>query len=514
MKKINYLSSLLLVSIYLFSSCGSSSGASVKVIIDSTRNGSVINPNDVVITETYQSFEEKHFYNYQVLPSTGEVNILVIPILLPAYENIDINNDGVFDNEQVIKDLETAFFAPSEDENLAYESVSSFYNKSSYGKLNIKGQVTPWFDIKDAGYIYSNAAEIDVLDTYEIIEDAVKWAENEQKIDMKQYDNDKDGYIDGVWCIYSCPNYSNGGPHTEGQNYWAYTSWGNIDREVVHPDIEKPIYNLFGWASYDFMYDGLENKIDAHTYIHETGHFLGLKDYYSDFGPYNPIGKADMMDANIIDHNSYSKMLLGWSKPYIVSGKAEINLKDMQNENSFIVIPSDNTTITNNEFDPFSEYLLIELYTPTGLNELDSSIKHSSSPLAPNEKGVRIYHIDNRKFVVDMISPYEVNTTLYDGHELSSTESLILPISNSRNLSVYNYGFGVDQEYNLYDEIRLIEKHNKDTFTFGGKQSSKTLFVENDIFSLDLYGENFFINEDRFNNGDSFTYSIQIGEIN
>ena len=186
----------------------------------------------------------------------------------------------------------------------------------------------------------------------------------------------------------------------------------------------------------------------------------------------------------------------------------------MQNENSFIVIPSDNTTITNNEFDPFSEYLLIELYTPTGLNELDSSIKHSSSPLAPSEKGVRIYHIDNRKFVVDMISAYEVKTSLYDGHELSSTESLILPISNSRNLSVYNYAFGVDQKYNLYDEIRLIEKHNKDTFTFGGKQSSKTLFVENDSFSLDLYGENFFINEDRFNNGDSFTYAIQIGEIN
>ena len=98
MKKINYLSSLLLVSIYLLSSCGSSSGASVKVIIDSPRNGSVINPNDVVITETYQSFEEKHFYNYQVLPSTGEVNILVIPILLPAYENIDINNINVIIN--------------------------------------------------------------------------------------------------------------------------------------------------------------------------------------------------------------------------------------------------------------------------------------------------------------------------------------------------------------------------------------------------------------------------------
>ena len=126
MKKINYLSSLLLVSIYLLSSCGSSSGASVKVIIDSPRNGSVINPNDVVITETYQSFEEKHFYNYQVLPSTGEVNILVIPILLPAYENIDINNDGVFDNEQVTVKIKDKYF-----------NVSRMYGQGSWTSIGL-----------------------------------------------------------------------------------------------------------------------------------------------------------------------------------------------------------------------------------------------------------------------------------------------------------------------------------------------------------------------------------------
>lgn len=513
MKKSLNILSFLLVSTCLLSSCGKQNNGSVKISITSDKEGEVIKPNDVVITETYQSFEEKHFYNYQVLPSIGDINILVIPVLLPAYENIDLNNDGVLDNDKIIEDLNTAFFASNNDNRLSYESVSSFYKKSSYGKLNIKGTVTPWFDIKDAGYTYTNASEIDVLDTYEIIEDAVKWAEKEQNIDLKQYDNDKDGYIDGVWCIYSCPNYTNGGPHTDYQNYWAYTSYGNIDRELAKPNVNAPIYNLFGWASYDFMYDGLENKVDSHTYIHEMGHFLGLSDYYSDHGPYNPIGKADMMDANIIDHNSYSKMLLGWSKPYIVTGSAEIDLSSMNEENSFIVIPSDNTQIKSNEFDPFSEYILIEYYTPTGLNELDSTIKHSSSPLAVNEKGVRIYHIDNRKFVVDMKSYYDVTTTLYDGHTLSSTESLILPIKNTRNITVYNTGFGIDQSYNIYDEIRLIEKHNKDTFTFGGRQSSNTLFKVNEEFSLDLYGKTFFINGNKFNNGESFSYKVLVKEM-
>ena len=97
---------------------------------------------------------------------------------------------------------------------------------------------------------------------------------------------------------------------------------------------------------------------------------------------------------------------------------------------------------------------------------------------------------------------------------MSSSESLILPISNRRNLNEYNIYFGLDQSFNLYDEIRLIEKENIDTFTFGGKQSEKTLFYNGDTFSMSKYGNNFFMNEILFNNGDSFSYEITIGDIN
>ncbi len=505
--------SLLLIASSLLCSCSSNTENYVKIKISSPNNGEVISPEDVIIKETCHSFEDKSFYDFQRFPSVGDVNLLVIPILLPGYEVIDLDNDGISDNEKVLKDINKAFFASDEDETLYYESVSSYYKKSSFGKLNISGTVTDWFDIKEAGYIYSNASEIDVEDTYEIVEDAVLWAKNNQKINLKDYDNDNDGYIDGVWCIYSCPNYTNDGPHTENRNYWAYTSYENTDKSSSRADIDNPVYNLFGWASYDFMYEE-GDKIDSHTYIHEMGHFFGLQDYYSDTNSYNPVGKVDMMDANIIDHNSYSKMLLGWTKPYIVTGgNISINLKSMQNENSFIVIPSDNTTIINNEFDPFSEYILIEYYTPDGLNALDSVNKLSTSPIGINDKGVRIYHIDNRKFSVEIDKYYNVKTTLYDGHTLSSNESLILPISNSRNLSIYNLGFGIDQIYNLFDEIRLIEKGNIDTFTSGGKQTINSLFITGDEFSLDKYGKNFFVNEDKMNNGDSFSYEIKIEEM-
>ena len=478
-------------------------------ISNSSNNGSVIFPENVTLKDTYHSFESKKLHNLQVLPSTGDVNLLIIPILLPGYENIDLDNDGKNDNNKVIKDIEQAFFGT---ENTYFESVKTFYQKSSFGQLNLNGEVTEWFDVAEWTN-YTNAASIDVNQTFDIVKSAVNWAKNIIKIDMSKYDSDKDGYIDGVWCIYSSPNLKNGGPQTDYTNYWAYTSWGNQDNTIETPNVKNPIYNLFGWASYDFMYENNNNTIDAHTYIHEIGHFLGLNDYYSDHMSYNPIGKIDMMDGNIIDLNSYSKMLLGWTKPYVVTGNTTISLNSMHNQNSLIVIPGDSQTIDNNTFDPFGEYILLEYYTNDGLNNNDSVNKYSNGFQATQEKGIRIYHIDNRKFLVDTSDLYNVTCKEYNNETLTKNKKLILPITNNRGIDNYNIYFSLDNKYNLFDEIRMIEANNVDSFSSGGIQKGKSLFKKGDSFSLDKYGKNFFINNDKLNNGDSFSYKINIEEV-
>ena len=472
-------------------------------IKNENKDGKVYTPDEIKISETLYSLESKKIQNYQVLPSTGDINLLVIPILLPDYQTIDLNNDGIDDKEKVIEDIEKAFFSESLEK---FESVKSFYKKSSFNKLNLSGEVTEWFDLSE-WTSYTSATQIDYYETYDVLDKAISWAKNILKIDMTKYDNDQDGYIDGVWCIYSSPNHKNNGPKTEYSNYWAYTNWGNQD---VTPDIKNPIYNLFGWASYDFMYEehGID-YVDAHTYIHETGHFLGLNDYYSDQLSYSPIGKIDMMDANIGDHNSYSKMLLGWTKPYVVTTNASINLKSMNNENSLIVIPSDNTTITNNEFDPFSEYILIEYYTNEGLNYNDSISGFNTI----DNSGVRIYHIDNRKFLVNNEDEINITYKEYENEKITSTNRLFMPITNRRGKDNYNMYFNLDPNINLFDEIRLIESNNIDTFSNGGKQKAKTYFTNGDSFSLEKYGKNFFYNGNVFNNGDSFSSIVEIKEV-
>ena len=62
--------------------------------------------------------------------------------------------------------------------------------------------------------------------------------------------------------------------------------------------------------SYDFCrglgISSLDKDGDAHTAIHETGHMLGLSDYYATTTDgdtsYNAVGTYDMMSANFLDH--------------------------------------------------------------------------------------------------------------------------------------------------------------------------------------------------------------------
>ena len=100
------------------------------------------------------------------------------------------------------------------------------------------------------------------------------------------------------------------------------------------------------WASQEFMFDAGyydeegnhsnwtteqlasgNAKPDAHTFIHETGHMIGLDDYYSydrGKGDYGGLGGLDMMDFNIGDHNGYSKWMLGWLHPQMVKNQVSL----------------------------------------------------------------------------------------------------------------------------------------------------------------------------------------------
>jgi hypothetical protein len=123
-------------------------------------------------------------------------------------------------------------------------------------------------------------------------------------------------------------------------------------------------------------------QTNARTYIHETGHLLGLEDYYDydeTVGARGGLGGADMMDYNAGDHNSFSKMVLGWVNPYLINGDTvTVDLKSCSETGEVILIP------IKWEQNIFTEYYLIEFYTPTSLNSENDYLTTS---------GIRILHV-------------------------------------------------------------------------------------------------------------------------
>ena len=511
-----------------------------------------IAPKNVKMKYSYNDLSGILLNNENVCPSIGNVNLLVIPVHIPG--------DNTYYNEEVRKDIEEVFFGDSyaSESQLGFSSLTEYFYESSYGQLNFQGKVTNWFDLEE----YTNIqfpSEItegnDGTIVTEILEKAVDWAESFENIDLSQYDNNKDGSIDGVWLVYdhldwkteyeikksSDPTYAGAGLNTA---FWNFTGWDWL----TVPNTNKPTTSAFSWASVSMMYTSycerntlgaprLNNlssiPLDSHVFIHETGHLMGLDDYYaSDNDLYHPVGKSTMMDQNVCDLDSYSKMLLGWVTPYVVYGTSEILIPTAtSSKHGVIVIPTNHEEIselveqaniqgaTKNfiyEFNPFSEYIMIDLYSPDGLNEQDTFGKTIyGKDKGIETTGVRIYHVDSRIFkctIVDTINgsliTYDSNNYTWDGTDLEGNEAVLMPISNQK---IENSSFQLPEEFDNFDQIRLLEATQTNTFSNNGVASSSTLFTtKTKDFDISLFGYQFFNSNYQFNSGEEIPFKINV----
>lgn len=86
MKKVMKILPLVLVAATSLVSCSQQVSATIEISTPNTEETRVITPENLVVTETLSTIESKLYFNQQFLPSTGNVNILVIPTLIPNYE--------------------------------------------------------------------------------------------------------------------------------------------------------------------------------------------------------------------------------------------------------------------------------------------------------------------------------------------------------------------------------------------------------------------------------------------
>lgn len=398
MKKIrNYVFSFLII-LFMFTLCGCSSfniftkKKTSAIPTEKYSRSTLDNIDAYSDAYTYKDVLKMVADRNGYMPSTGDVKILVIPIkfsdIYTSKTNLDIYHD----------DLERVFFGS----DTKYESLSSYYYKSSYGKLRITGEVLPWYiPANNSRYyenVYANQTKSRTI-TNTLGDLAVEALEYySSTIDLSDYDYDKDGVIDGVYLV------CNKKEQTHDSLYWTWVSYYTGNSDVDGYQLYQFMWSNVGFIYTDDYYNTIKHDgVNAISFIHETGHMLGADDFYdysantyrdSIFGKkLETKGKGcnlgaggyDMMDSNVGDHNANTKMMLGWITPYVVTQNTTIDLNKFSTTgDAIIVAPSFSLEAGN-----LSEYFIIEYYDHNGL--ADQNIYDARGYTI---SGIRIYHVN------------------------------------------------------------------------------------------------------------------------
>lgn len=523
MKKTNYINKIvLLISLVTLTSCtfydntsssnsittSQDSNTSFQIISDSsldttsdttsedhTTNNTTQSSTTTTDSNTTSNIEQLGYYKaetlrynvkdaqdsmgYYSLNTTGRQKLLVVPVQLRGATQWTSN---------MLSRLETVFFGTPEETNY-WESVSSYYSKSSYEKLTLEGEV---IDPIQLNYSVSQLSSYNRFS--DIISDYIVPAFDQQVDNQikQEYDQDKDSYIDATIFVYSNPY--------DGDAYWAWV-WYLQDQNA---SISSPSVGNYMWASYEFMNDSGTNRIDAHTYIHETGHLLGSDDFYSN-EDYDPVGDLEMQSYNVGDMGAFSKFQFGWSTPYVIDGSRDVVELTIGTSSLY----SDAILINDNwNGSSLDEYLLIEYYTPTQNNQLDSENSYNGSRMY-TKSGLRIYHVDAR--MAKLRKTYSGYSFVSYSDEINDDGYVYFPAASN---------LGKDWTYfddpSLFESYKLVSLMQSDVvrgvsgarhFKNNGTASNSTLFDINETFTAN---DTSFTNGINFNDGSLIGYSITL----
>jgi len=306
--------------------------------------------------------------------STISLNPIVVPI---AFSDIAFTSSK-------LEIIEKGFFGTEED--TGWESLQTYYQKSSFNRVNINGTVIPTITLDmTSTQAYNTYGEY--IDYYCM---QLLFTTYASSVNWANHDANGDGVIDAIYFVYS-KAYS----QSASMPWWAYKyeyyvhgSWTSLTASGKKPGV-------YMWASYSFFNDslGASVSINAETFCHETGHIFGLDDYYSydyDSSSTNDggLGGADMMDYNNGDHGPFNKIILGWITPMIVTESITVKIYKANDTGQVLLIPKS----WNHSY--FSEYLLIDYYTPDALYAKHASVSTYNNYMF-HQAGIRIYYVDS-----------------------------------------------------------------------------------------------------------------------
>ena len=363
-----------------------------------------------------QSLASEHSFMYwdASFPSEGDARVLALRISFPQDEVTENRAFAEEDSGEALQQIVGPRIDGTEtelhEEWYPYESLDSYYERSSYGKLSVSGEVydyqakMPRSSYKDPGS--------------SLLPEAL--AALDERIDYRQFDGNSDGIIDVAVIRFA------GLDEGWGSTWWSSASEAGFTQK----------FDGVGAGTVVLIHEPSHTVEAASALIHEVGHAMGLTDYYREERESHPEALAksglggimtfDMMNNTTGDHNGFSKWMLGWigedassgaTVTRVVANESGITVRhgdeiqrflpdaatgevsatvDMSAFTSDDLEPGDVVVVSNEDKGPFSSYYLLQYDRYAG-NQRVQWLKDDQEHPLPS--GLRVFRVRADKFM-------------------------------------------------------------------------------------------------------------------
>lgn len=412
-----------------------------------------------LLNQYHDNLQEKNIFNKaaaNVFPPTGNRKIMVVLMEFPDLRSTITKADFVLLFNQ------TNYFGIG--------SFKDYYQKSSFGRLNLTVDVFGWFMAPNSYLSYKSA-------TTSLLSRAAFCADS-SGVDFSQYDSDNDGFVDAIMVMHAGIGAEEGNAPNSSNYIWSFrSSWAS-----------SPTYNhtkkIYAYAMFPERRYYTNAMVGIGVMTHEFGHILDLPDLYATnyngSGVVGPEGVGDF--ANMAGgpwlnnertpcmHDAFSKILLGWLTPTLLTSTGTYTIAKAVVDSNFAF--RINTSRSNEYFllenkqnKGFDKYIPGRGLAIWHVNTLMAGKLSTNGNNANNDtanEGLGILQADAKRDLEKGVNRGD-NGDLFPG---STNNHNVTPYTNPNTSLVYKVG-GVHQSSNIYITGIMINPDSSITFKFG-----------------------------------------------
>ena len=354
--------------------------------------------------------------------------VLNVPVFLVRFKNTDT----------------TTLHTPAEYDSVLLDSVApqgraytvrTFYDEMSRGLFKVRGVVIGWIALDSNDSWYAGGGTCDGIcgnsRVAQLIQEAVdKTVKADPTINWAQFDSDGDGEVDLVWLIHPKPGAECGNSGNIWAHRYYYSAWTGaplptptafgsgrivIDNYTIQSGVG-------GIAQNGTMLAGCDpaNIMPPGTVAHETGHGLGLPDFYDTnptdqdnsegIGEWGLMGSGNWARQGSPAHmEAFSLAQLGWVHVQQLDTTGTYRFGPVETGDTVFAL---RPTVAN----PRGEYFLLE--SRQGLLADSAMItKHHGG-------GLLVWHVDSTQYSRCTLPSNCVNTGPIHGLSLVQADGL------------------------------------------------------------------------------------------